>query len=126
MKSVGQNIQMYRELKKMSQQDLALKVRVGLSAIQKYEKGEQLPDTQVLLRISTVLDIPASELMINDEKHTLFSLDEELLLLIEEIGVKKAKIVLRKVKELNDDEYRDLMKTVYKNKYEEINAPDLK
>ncbi|WP_110113732.1 helix-turn-helix transcriptional regulator [Bacillus sp. CGMCC 1.16541] len=126
MKSIGRNIQLYRELKKMSQQDLALKVRVGLSTIQKYERGEQLPDTQILLRISTVLDIPASELMNTDEKQHAVSIDEELHVLITEMGVEKAKVVLRKVKELNDEQYRDFMKMVYTNKYEEINAPDLK
>ncbi len=110
----------------MSQQDLALKVRVGLSTIQKYERGEQLPDTQILLRISTVLDIPASELMNTDEKQHAVSIDEELHVLITEMGVEKAKVVLRKVKELNDEQYRDFMKMVYTNKYEEINAPDLK
>ena len=30
---------------------------------EKYETGEQIPSTQTLLKLSTVLDIPASELL---------------------------------------------------------------
>jgi transcriptional regulator with XRE-family HTH domain len=65
MSSIGKNIKLYRERANMSQQDLALKIRVGTGRIQQYESGEQIPDTPTLLKISTVLDIPASSLVEN-------------------------------------------------------------
>jgi transcriptional regulator with XRE-family HTH domain len=63
MNSIGRIIKMNREIQNMTQEELAQKVRVGTSTIQKYETGEQIPSTQTLLKLSTVLDIPASELL---------------------------------------------------------------
>lgn len=65
MSSIGQNIKLYRERLNMTQEELALKIRVGSASIAKYETGEKVPDTQTVLKISTVLDIPTSELMRN-------------------------------------------------------------
>jgi transcriptional regulator with XRE-family HTH domain len=63
MTAIGQNIKRCREELGMSQQELAIKIRVGTATIDKYESGIQTPDTQTILKISTVLDIPVSELM---------------------------------------------------------------
>ncbi len=68
MTAIGQNIKRFREELKMSQQELAIKIRVGTATIDKYESGVQTPDTQTILKISTVLDIPVSELM-QEESH---------------------------------------------------------
>jgi transcriptional regulator with XRE-family HTH domain len=59
---ISRTIKTYRELLNMTQEELAQKIRVGTSTIEKYESGEQIPSTQTLLKLSTVLDIPASEL----------------------------------------------------------------
>jgi transcriptional regulator with XRE-family HTH domain len=63
MNTIGQNIKNYREQKRMTQEELALKVRVGTKTIARYENGEQTPNSQTILKLSTVLDIPASVLM---------------------------------------------------------------
>lgn len=63
MASIGENIKLYRERVNMSQQDLALKIRVGTSKIDLYESGRQIPTKETILKISTVLDVPASELL---------------------------------------------------------------
>lgn len=68
MTTIGQNIKRFREELEMSQQELAVKIRVGTATIDKYESGLQTPDTQTILKISTVLDIPVSELM-QEENH---------------------------------------------------------
>lgn len=68
MTTIGQNIKRFREELEMSQQELAVKIRVGTATIDKYESGIQTPDTQTILKISTVLDIPVSELM-QEENH---------------------------------------------------------
>jgi transcriptional regulator with XRE-family HTH domain len=63
MNSIGQTIKMYREMLNMTQENLAQKIRVGAQTIAKYESGEQIPSNQTILKLSTVLDIPASELL---------------------------------------------------------------
>jgi transcriptional regulator with XRE-family HTH domain len=60
---VGENIKICRERRNMSQEELALKIRVGTQTIDNYESGKLQPNTQTLLKISTVLDVPASELL---------------------------------------------------------------
>lgn len=63
MKSIGQIIKEGRERRNLTQEELAQKVRVGTQTIEKYESGEQIPSTQTILKLSTVLDIPAAELL---------------------------------------------------------------
>lgn len=70
MNSIGQTIKAVREMRKMTQAELAQKVRVGTLTIEKYESGEQIPSTQTILKLSTVLDIPASELLEEQKIHT--------------------------------------------------------
>ena len=63
MNSIGETIKMSREMLNMTQEELAQKIRVGTQTIVKYESGEQIPSNQTILKLSTVLDIPASELL---------------------------------------------------------------
>lgn len=65
MNTIGRTIKNYREHLKMTREELAQKIRVGTHTIEKYESGEQIPSTQTLLKLSTVLDIPASELLLD-------------------------------------------------------------
>ncbi|RAK18691.1 helix-turn-helix protein [Anoxybacillus vitaminiphilus] len=116
MNTIGQNIKKYREQRKMSQQELALKVRVGTATIQKYESGEQIPDTQTILKLSTALDVPASELM-EQEVSNSSGIDPEIEYLIKEIGVKRAKLILRKAKEFSEEDFLRVMQMLYEIKY---------
>ena len=70
MNSIGHIIKTSREMLKMTQEELAQKVRVGTHTIEKYESGEQIPSTRTILKLSTVLDIPASELLQQNQVHT--------------------------------------------------------
>jgi len=65
LNTIGNTIKNYREHLKMTKEELAQKIRVGIQTIEKYESGEQIPSTQTLLKLSTVLDIPASELLLD-------------------------------------------------------------
>jgi transcriptional regulator with XRE-family HTH domain len=65
MRSIGQIIKEERKRLNLTQEELAQKVRVGTHTIEKYESGEQIPSTQTILKLSTVLDIPAAELLNN-------------------------------------------------------------
>ncbi|MDP4085671.1 MAG: helix-turn-helix transcriptional regulator [Bacillota bacterium] len=78
MSSIGHNIKSYREKRNMTQQQLALKIRVGITTIEKYETGELIPSTQTILKLSTVLDIPASELLGKKAHSSPSSFDQEL------------------------------------------------
>ncbi|WP_035323091.1 helix-turn-helix domain-containing protein [Peribacillus kribbensis] len=62
MSQLGQNIKILREMRKLTKQELALKIQVGTHVVEKYESGEKVPDLLALLRLSNVLEIPASEL----------------------------------------------------------------
>ncbi|NRD76374.1 helix-turn-helix transcriptional regulator [Bacillus sp. BRMEA1] len=70
MSSIGQTIKSAREYRNLTQEELAQKMRMGTNTIEKYESGEQVPSNQTLLKLSSVLDIPASELLKLQEFHT--------------------------------------------------------
>ena len=70
MNSIGHIIKTSREMLNMTQEELAQRVRIGTHTIEKYESGEQMPSTQTILKLSTVLDIPASELLQQNQVHT--------------------------------------------------------
>ncbi|NWN93876.1 MAG: helix-turn-helix transcriptional regulator [Bacillus sp. (in: Bacteria)] len=44
----------------MSIEELAVKARIGKHTLGQYETGEQIPTTQTILKLSTVLDVAAS------------------------------------------------------------------
>lgn len=62
MSSFAQNLKFHREQRNLSQEELAVKARLGIKVIEKYESGEQFPNTQTILKLSTILDVPASVL----------------------------------------------------------------
>lgn len=66
MATIGENIRSIREERGLSLQELATKARVGKDTIEKYEAGEKVPNNQTILKLSTVLDVPASVLL-NEE-----------------------------------------------------------
>ncbi|KMJ58791.1 XRE family transcriptional regulator [Bacillus sp. LL01] len=116
MRKIGENIRFYRERAKFTASELALKIRVGTGTIEKYEAGLQMPDMQTILKISTVLDVPASELLESAASTNSSGLDPELEQLIEEVGVKRAKLILRKAKEYTDEDFLNVMQVLYEKK----------
>lgn len=63
MNVFGENIKSCREKRNMTQEELALKMRIGPLKIDAYESGKLTPSNETILRLSTVLDIPTSELL---------------------------------------------------------------
>ncbi|GLB59635.1 helix-turn-helix domain-containing protein [Cytobacillus sp. NCCP-133] len=122
MSNIGNNIKMCRERANMTQQQLALKVRVGTGTIAKYENGDQIPDTQTVLKISTALDIPASELLEQELQTNQTGIDYEIEQLVREIGTKKAKLILRKAKEFSEEDFLRVMQMLYEIKYQKNSA----
>lgn len=63
MSQIGRNIKICRENRNMSLQDLALRIRCGTKTLENYENGINIPNNETILKISTVLDVAASELL---------------------------------------------------------------
>ncbi|RIW38823.1 helix-turn-helix domain-containing protein [Bacillus salacetis] len=118
MSHFGQNLKLLREERNITQEELAMRARLGKRTIEKYESGSQIPDTQTILKLSTVLDVPASEML---EKELLESpsqgIDLEIEQLISEIGTKKSKLILRKAKEFSEEDFLRVMQMLYEIKY---------
>ncbi|KAA0561183.1 helix-turn-helix domain-containing protein [Rossellomorea aquimaris] len=119
MSHFGENLKRVREERKLSQQELALRARLGTKTIEKYESDLQIPDTQTILKLSTVLDIPASELLEREVKdHSPTGVDAEMEQLIKELGPKRTKLILRKAKEFSEKDFLRVMQMMYELKYE--------
>ncbi|GEN54251.1 MULTISPECIES: helix-turn-helix domain-containing protein [Halobacillus] len=110
--STGNNIRKYRELKNFSKEDLAMKARIGVHTLESYETDERTPELDTILKISTVLDIPASELLENHEENSS-EIDEELQNLIQEIGVKRSKLLLKKARDFSEQDVLRAMNLLY-------------
>ncbi|PLS15701.1 transcriptional regulator [Bacillus sp. M6-12] len=119
MSNLAKNIKACREKRNMTQQELAIRVRCGTKTIEKYESGEQIPDMQTVMKLSTVLDIPASELLEQEYQPAASGIDPEIEKLVQEIGVKKAKLFLRKAKEFSEEDLLRVMQMLYEIKYGE-------
>ncbi|MFC4323446.1 helix-turn-helix domain-containing protein [Litchfieldia salsa] len=111
MNNFGEKVKSLRELKQMNQQELAIKVRVGPGTIEKYEAGLKVPDIQMILKLSTVLDVPATELLPITEQPG-GSNELEILHLTQKVGVTKSELILSKIVDLSDEEFSQLLEWI--------------
>lgn len=63
--SIGDNIQKYRKLNKLTQAELGEKIGKKERTIRGYEANDTIPPTSVLIKIGEVLNVP-TEKLIND------------------------------------------------------------
>jgi putative transcriptional regulator len=66
-----ENIKSSRKLKGLSQEELAIKLNVVRQTISKWEQGLSVPDSEMLISISEVLETPVNTLLgetISDSK----------------------------------------------------------
>jgi transcriptional regulator with XRE-family HTH domain len=117
MQGISKNIKSCRERQGLTQEELAFKIRVGTQTIERYENGEQIPEMQTILKISTVLDVPASELMEQTYPVNQSGIDHEIEQLVKEIGTKKAKLILRKAQSISEEDFLRVMDVLYEIKY---------
>ncbi|WP_370452534.1 helix-turn-helix domain-containing protein [Lysinibacillus sp. SGAir0095] len=59
----NEQLKFLREEKNWSLEELSKKVQVGVEKLAQYENGELIPSVQTVLKLSTVLEVPASNLM---------------------------------------------------------------
>ena len=67
---LGNNIKKYRTERSMTQEQLACRLSVSAQAISKWERGENLPDSEMLPQIADALDISIDRLFGRREKVT--------------------------------------------------------
>ncbi|RBW69547.1 helix-turn-helix domain-containing protein [Bacillus taeanensis] len=65
---VGDVIRNHRIEANLTRKQLAVKIRIGENLLFQYENNEKVPDLQTILKISTVLDVPASEFLDHTEE----------------------------------------------------------
>lgn len=60
---LNENIKISRKSKGLSQDELAIKLNVVRQTISKWERGLSVPDSEMLISLSEVLDVPVSKLL---------------------------------------------------------------
>ncbi len=61
--SVGERLMVYRTRAKLTKTELARRVGTSVSNITKYERGEALPDGEILPNLSIALDVTVNKIM---------------------------------------------------------------
>ena len=67
---IGETIRKARIKKDISQQELALALKVERSTVSGWETGKRIPDVEMIGRLCSVLDIPMLLLMVDSEQIT--------------------------------------------------------
>ena len=79
---LNENIRALRKSKGLSQQELAIKLNVVRQTISKWEQGLSVPDSEMLISLSEVLETPVSTLLgetvIETEVDSLKAISEKL------------------------------------------------
>ena len=60
---INENIRYYRKRKGLSQEEMAAKLHVVRQTVSKWESGLSVPDADILLDISELLDVPVYQLL---------------------------------------------------------------
>ena len=90
---LNENIKAIRKSKGLSQQELAIKLNVVRQTISKWEQGLSVPDSDMLISISEVLETPVSTLLgeavVETEADTLKAITEKLEVINLQLAQKK-------------------------------------
>lgn len=60
---LNENIKAFRKSKGLSQQELAVKLNVVRQTVSKWEQGRSVPDSEMLISLSEILETPVSTLL---------------------------------------------------------------
>lgn len=76
---IGENIKYYRKAKRISQEELAVKLNVVRQTVSKWENGLSVPDADVLVRMADLLGVSVSQLLgVETNNCSTIALSEEL------------------------------------------------
>ena len=97
---LNENIKSIRKSKGLSQEELAVKLNVVRQTISKWEKGLSTPDSEMLVAMSDILEIPVSTLLgetiVTKKEDELKIISEKLEIInlrLSQISIKKRKAV---------------------------------
>lgn len=77
---ISENLKRARKVKGISQEEMAVKLNVVRQTVSKWENGLSVPDAEMLLKISVLLEVPVSDLLgIEPKHHTDEDLAQELV-----------------------------------------------
>ena len=90
---LNENIKAIRKSKGLSQQELAVKLNIVRQTVSKWEQGLSVPDSDMLISLSEVLETPVSillgETVIETEADTLKAISEKLEVINLQLAQKK-------------------------------------
>ena len=91
---LNENIKAFRKSKGLTQQKLAVKLNVVRQTVSKWEQGRSVPDSDMLISLSEVLEIPVSTLLgetvIETEVDGLKAISEKLEVINLQLAQRKA------------------------------------
>ena len=67
-KKVGLQISLLRKIKRFTQSELGERLNVSYQAVSKWERGEALPDTSILVSLAHVLETSVDNILTGGEK----------------------------------------------------------
>ena len=91
---LNENIRTIRKSKGLSQEELAVKLNVVRQTISKWEQGLSVPDSDMLIAISEVLETPVSTLF---GENVAKVRDDELKVISEKLEVINLQLAQRKI-----------------------------
>lgn len=91
---LSENIKAIRKSKGLSQEELALKLNIVRQTISKWEKGLSVPDSDMLISISEVLETPVSTLL---GENVVESRVDELKVISEKLEIINLQLAQKKV-----------------------------
>ena len=90
---LNENIKAIRKSKGLSQQELAIKLNVVRQTVSKWEQGLSVPDSDMLISISEVLETPVSILL---GENVIVSKADDLKAISEKLEVINLQLAQRK------------------------------
>jgi putative transcriptional regulator len=60
---LGENIKMYRQKKRFTQEEIANRLHVTRQTISKWEKNYSVPDAEILIKLAEILEVQTSQLL---------------------------------------------------------------
>ena len=89
------NLKILRKNKGLSQEELSIKLHVVRQTVSKWESGLSVPDAEMLMTISEILETPVSEILGESieekEKNDLKVISEKLEVINEQLAMKQKK-----------------------------------
>lgn len=70
--SVGRQIALLRNSKKLTQAELGERLNISYQAISKWERGETLPDTGLLPELASILETTVDNLLCGNQRHIAY------------------------------------------------------